>query len=67
MEVRVRVRARKTRITKEADGIVYLDVAATPEQNKANKEIERFLSKHTGKTARIISGFTSKRKIVKLE
>lgn len=66
LRVRVKPNARKTAISKIEDGVVHLDVAAPPEDGKANDEIERFLSKTTGKRATIKSGFTGKEKTVLL-
>ncbi len=43
-----------------------VQVKAKPEDNKANIEIIRFLSKLTKKRARIVSGLKSKEKIVEL-
>ena len=56
--------ARKTAIREIRDGVVHLDVAAPPEDGKANAEIERFLSKLAGKKAKIKSGFSGKEKLV---
>ncbi len=44
-----------------------LEVAALPENNKANQEIIKYLSKITGKKPRIKSGLTSKKKIIALD
>lgn len=41
-------------------------VKAPPEDNKANIEIIKLVSKQFGKQARIISGKTSKRKLITL-
>lgn len=66
LRIRVRTNARKTAITKIEQGLVHLDVAAPPEDGKANKEIEKFLTKQSGRKATIKSGFTSKEKSVEL-
>ena len=58
---------RVTTITKEEGGTLFLDVHAKPENNAANDEIVRFLSKRYGKTVRIVSGRVSKRKTVRIE
>jgi len=66
VHVKAKPNARKTAINKIEDGVVYIDVAAPPEDGKANDEIERFLSKATGKRASIKSGFTGKEKTILL-
>ena len=43
-----------------------MDVAAPPQDNKANVEIIRYLSRLTGKQATIISGATAKKKLIRL-
>lgn len=66
VHVRAKPNARRTAISKIEDNVVHIDVAAPPEDGKANDEIERFLSKITGKRATIKSGFTGKEKTVLL-
>jgi len=44
-----------------------VDIKAPAENNQANIEIVKFFSKLTGKKVRIISGLTSKKKILKLD
>jgi len=56
---------KKTRITKIISDTVYVDVHATPENNKANDELVRYLSK-VYKPVKIISGKTSKKKLLKV-
>ena len=41
-----------------------VNIKAKPEEGKANREIEKFLSKHFKKKAKIVSGFKSSRKVV---
>jgi len=43
-----------------------VDVDAPPEKGKANAELIRFLSKSLKKQVRIVSGLTSRRKIVQV-
>lgn len=43
-----------------------VEIAAPAEDNKANMELIRLLKKETGKNPKIISGATSKRKLVRL-
>ena len=44
-----------------------INIKAKPEGNKANIEIIKFLSKLTGRKARIVNGFKSKEKLIKIE
>lgn len=43
-----------------------LKINAIPEKGEANKELIRFLSKMLKKQVRIVSGFTSKEKIIEV-
>ena len=49
------------------DGIWVVFVKAKPENNKANDEIENYLSKLTAKNVKIVRGMTSKKKAVKIK
>jgi uncharacterized protein (TIGR00251 family) len=64
VSIRVFPNARKTAIKKIEAEILYIDVAAPPEEGKANNEVERYLSKLTGKKAKVKIGKTSKNKTV---
>ena len=58
--------SRKTEL-KEFDedrAAFRVDVAAPPENNKANIELVKYFSKLTGKRATILSGKTGKHKII---
>lgn len=44
-----------------------VEIKAPPEDNKANIEVIKFFSKLSKKKVRIISGMTSKNKILKFE
>ena len=63
----VRPGARKTRVAKIAEETIHLDVAAPPEDGKANREVARYLAKLSGKKAVIATGATSKVKTVRLD
>jgi len=43
-----------------------VDVAAPPEDNKANREIIKFFSKLTKKKVTILTGLTSKKKVLRI-
>ncbi len=62
--VKVKTSARKTLVLDIKDDMLYLAVAAPPEDGKANVEIEKFLSKLSGRKAIIKHGHTAKEKLV---
>lgn len=64
-DVVVKTNQKKNEIRLSGENILLL-MKEKPENNKANQEIERFLSKITGKQAKIIKGKTSKNKTIKL-
>jgi len=55
---------RKSAVTGIREGVYLIDISAPPEDGKANKEIERFLSKVWGADVKVVTGFTKKDKIV---
>ena len=63
----VKPNQRKTEITKQEGSTYYLNVKAEPEKGKANLEIIKFFSKLTKKEVKIVSGLTSKKKVLKLQ
>ncbi|NTV23903.1 MAG: YggU family protein [Nanoarchaeota archaeon] len=69
MNIIVRPNAEKNAIGKydEARDAIRVNIKAPPEDNKANIEVIRLFSKETGKKVKIVSGFTSKRKCLKIE
>ena len=67
LTIRVKPSAKKTKISKIQDNIIYLDVAAPAEQNKANIEVIKFFTKQLKKKVRIIKGITSKEKVLRIE
>jgi uncharacterized protein (TIGR00251 family) len=50
----------------EARNAYRVNVKAVPEQGKANIEVMKILKKYFKKDVKIISGFTSKEKLVQL-
>lgn len=64
LRIKVKPNARKSAVLKIEDGILHLAIAAPPEDGRANAEVERFLTKLTGRKAVIKSGFTSKEKLI---
>jgi uncharacterized protein (TIGR00251 family) len=49
-----------------AKNAYLIKIKARPEENKANIELIKFLSKSTGKKARIKSGLRSREKIIEV-
>jgi len=66
VRILVKTGASETKI-KEFDvekGVWRVDVAAMPLENEANIEIVKFFSRLTKKQVRILSGLTSKEKVL---
>ena len=66
IQVTVRTNAPETKITKQEGDQWRMDVHAQPENNKANLEIIKFLTKVCEKDVKILKGFTSRKKTVLL-
>lgn len=66
IEILAKTSSKKNRIIHTSKGFI-VEIKAKPENNKANLEIERFLTKIVKKPIKIISGKTSKKKLVKIK
>jgi len=66
MKVRVRINKPETKITGMNGDTFLVDIAAKPENNRANIELARFLRKHFKQEVRIIRGLRSREKIILL-
>ncbi len=55
----------KTKIVKEKDGLLIIDVKGRAQNNEANNEIIRFFSKKLGRKVKIIKGLRSRNKVLK--
>ena len=66
LTLKVRPNAKKTAITDIKDNIIFLDVASAPEDNKANIEIIKFISRQMKKQVRFLRGKSSKTKVLKI-
>lgn len=67
VKVIVKAKSGKSRVEFDDAGNVYLvSVKAAPEKGAANLEVVKLLSRHFKMPARIISGFKSKKKLVKI-
>jgi len=69
MKIKIKVQPNSSRqeIQKNLDGqITKVFLKKPAKENKANKELEKLLSKHFKKKAKIINGHTSKNKTVEI-
>ena len=66
INLKVRTNAPETKITKEEDNLIYLDVHAKPENNEANIEIIKFFHRLYKKPVTIVAGLTSKKKVIEI-
>ena len=64
LEIKVKTNKKKTEVVSYNPFI--LDVKEKAENNKANLEVIKFLSKYFGKRVRIVKGFKSKIKVIDL-
>ena len=67
VKVIVKPNSKKSEILSCEDSVYKVAVKAPAEDNKANIELVRFLSKKLGKRVSIKSGFKSKKKILKFD
>lgn len=67
MEIIVKTNCPKNEVVSLNNGIYKINIKAKPEKGKANKEIEKFLSKYFKRKVRIISGFKSRKKLLDFE
>ncbi|MFH1376901.1 MAG: DUF167 domain-containing protein [Candidatus Woesearchaeota archaeon] len=66
IEIITKTNSPQNKIAQISENKFKLEIKAKPENNKANIEIEKFLSKHFKTNAKIISGFKSKKKLIKI-
>ncbi len=71
LPLKIRSSAQRTRVRgMMADGTIKIDVAAAPEDGRANAELVRFLAEELGVgrgAIEIVSGKTAGRKVVRVE
>ena len=63
--IRVVPNAGEDRVKENGD-VLIVRVKAPAKDNKANISVINLLSRHFGKTVRIVSGYRSKRKVVEV-
>ena len=66
MEIIVKPGKRKTEIVGERDGVLVVNVKGKAENNEANNEVLGFFGRKLGKQVKIVKGFKSKRKVLKI-
>ena len=68
LNIKVQPNSSKQEIQNSIDGKIQKIFLKKPAKyNKANNELEKFLSKHFKKEVKIIKGFTSKNKIIEVK
>lgn len=65
--VKVKCGKPETKIVKEVDGVVYLDVKVKPVRGEANREVIKFFSRKFGCSVKIIKGKKSSVKVLRVE
>ena len=62
LKIKVRSASKKTEIKEVKDNIIFVNIAAPADKNKANKEVIKLFSKLLKKKVLIKSGLTSQNK-----
>ena len=63
----MKTNARESRVEKTGDDEYVVMVTETPRRGKANAALLKLLSRHFEGQARIVSGVTSRKKIIEIE
>ncbi len=66
LKIKAQPNSGRQEIQKISDDEYKVFSKKSPKDNKANNELEKFLSKHLKKQVKIIKGFTSKRKTIEI-
>jgi len=64
--IKVKPNSSKSKITSVKQNILYVDIKAPAQNDKANMEVIKFFSKLLKKKVKIMKGLTSKVKILKI-
>lgn len=65
LAVQVKPNAKETKILGERNGYLHIALHAVAKDGKANEELITFLKKITGRQYKIVSGISSKKKLLK--
>jgi uncharacterized protein (TIGR00251 family) len=66
IKVKIRPNSLKNEITGFEDNVLFVNISKPAVDNKANKELIKFLSKTLKKKVRIKSGFTGREKVIEV-
>ena len=66
LNIKVQPNSARQEIHRINENSYKIFLKKSPEENKANRELTKFLRKHFKKKVTIISGFTSKNKVVEI-
>ena len=66
LNIKVQPNSGRQDIVKLSNNNYKIFLKKSPEDNKANIELEKLLTKHFKSTVKIIKGFTSKNKIIEV-
>jgi uncharacterized protein (TIGR00251 family) len=70
LEVYIQPRASKTELAGLHDGVIKIRIAAPPVENAANRALIDFIAQHLGiakRSVRVVSGGTSRRKVLEID
>ena len=67
LNIKVQPNSGRQEVQKISEDEYKVFLKKSPEDNKANIELVKFLKKHYKKEVKIIKGFTSKRKVVEIK
>lgn len=69
LEVYIQPGASRTELAGTHDGAIKIRIAARPVENAANRALIEFIAQHLGiakRCVRLVSGFTSRRKVLEV-
>ncbi len=67
LNVKVKPNARETKVISQSSNELVIAVHAPPEDNKANIELIKFLSRKFGAEVRIVRGLKGRNKVVEIQ
>jgi len=66
IELKVITRAKRQGIEKISENSYRIKVSMAPEKGKANQEVIKLFTREFKKPAKIVMGFTSKKKVIEI-
>ena len=67
LNIKAQPNSGRQKIQKISENEYKVFLKKSPEDNKANEELIKFLKKHYKKEIKIIKGFTSKKKVIEIK